>query len=306
MSILAILAFGASSGTALAQDPGGTSAPGSTIETGAAGGVQPGAGVAPIARLSVASPMRAGTPRISVTFDEPGAAWVIARAVVLRVPGNAVVAQVPLGRVPTGRAVQVPWRSGALAPGRYLVRVHARDRWKHQLRRTAGAPGKTSLVVRAAPAPAPAATPPAPPSAPAPAPSSSGVFPVRGPITYGDGMGAGRGHQGQDMAAAMGTPVVAPVAGTVVSTTYQASAAGYYVVLNAVNGHSYFFAHLQQGSFAVKEGQSVAAGQLLARVGSSGRSSGPHLHFEQWVDGWRTSAKSRPVDPLPQLRAWAA
>jgi murein DD-endopeptidase MepM/ murein hydrolase activator NlpD len=303
-ALIAIIASGAVAGPALAQDPGGASAPGGTFETAAAGGVQPGAGAAPVARLSAASPMRPGAPRITVRFDEPQATWVIARAVVLRVPGGAVVAQVPLGRVRTGREVRIPWRGDALAPGRYLVRVHARDRWNHQLRRPSETPGKLALVVRAAPAPKPA-----PAADPAPAPSGSGVFPVRGPFTYGSPFGEDRGsyaHQGVDMAAAAGTPVVAPTAGTVVSTAYQASAAGYYVVLNATNGHAYFFAHLQQGSFAVKEGQSVTAGALLGRVGSTGRSTGPHLHFEAWVDGWRTSSNSRPIDPMPLLRAWAA
>ena len=49
----------------------------------------------------------------------------------------------------------------------------------------------------------------------------------------------------------------------------------------------------------------VTAGQRLASVGSTGSSSGPHVHFEIWPDGWYANARSRPIDPLPDLRAWA-
>jgi murein DD-endopeptidase MepM/ murein hydrolase activator NlpD len=135
------------------------------------------------------------------------------------------------------------------------------------------------------------------------------VFPVAGPFTYGEGIGADRGdhrHEGQDLAAPAGTPVVAPLAGTVASVAYQRDGAGYYVVLNGTDGRSFFFAHCQKGSFGVSGGQVVTAGTQLCRVGSTGASSGPHLHFEIWVNGWRVSKKSAPIDPLPQLRAWAS
>ena len=51
---------------------------------------------------------------------------------------------------------------------------------------------------------------------------------------------------------------------------------------------------------------SLAAGQPFAQVGSTGAASGPHLHFEIWPDGWYSSKASQPIDPLPQLQAWAA
>lgn len=293
---LALVALAAA--PAMAQDAGGAAAPGSTYNTGKAGGVQPGAGVAPVAHLSVRSGRR---PRASVRFEEPGVEWVVARAVVLRSPGNAVAARAELGKVPTGRRVRLD--VGGLAPGSYVVRVHAHDPWDNQLRRSGRATGKATLVVKARPQPKPDPKP-EPPARSAP----GGVFPVQGPYTLGDGVGADRGdrsHQGQDIAAAAGTPIVAPLAGTIHTTDYQAAGAGYYVVLNAVDGHAYFFAHCQKGSVAVETGESVRAGALLCRVGSSGRSSGPHLHFEQWANGWRTSKASTYVDPLPNLRAWA-
>jgi murein DD-endopeptidase MepM/ murein hydrolase activator NlpD len=180
------------------------------------------------------------------------------------------------------------------------------------LARGAGAGTAANLLVKPrpkrkpkpTPKPAPAPTPP-PPPAPAPG-TTSGVFPVRGPHTYGDRFGAerpGYGHEGQDIPAAQGTPIVAPVAGSILYAQYQ-DRAGWYVVQHADDGRDFFFAHCMTGSIVVKPGDRVAAGARLCSVGSTGASTGPHLHFEIWPDGWRTSASSRPIDPLPQLQAW--
>lgn len=144
------------------------------------------------------------------------------------------------------------------------------------------------------------------PAVPAPA-ADGGVFPVAGWHLYGDGIGAkrkGHRHEGVDLIAAQGTPVVAPLAGTVLYVDLQAHGAGYYVVEQAVDGRSFFFAHCQKGSFAVAAGTPVAAGQRLCLVGHSGDASGPHLHFEIWLGGWRVDKNSRFIDPLPALRAW--
>ena len=140
----------------------------------------------------------------------------------------------------------------------------------------------------------------------------SGTFPVQGAYSLGgDGarFGAGRTghvHQGQDIVAAEGTPVVTPVAGIVHWKAYQASGAGHYVVVRGDDGRDYAFMHFQAGSVVVDKGQRVAAGQKLANVGNTGDSHGAHLHFEIWPDGWYASAGSRPIDPLPDLLAWAA
>jgi murein DD-endopeptidase MepM/ murein hydrolase activator NlpD len=296
LALIAVLFLGSAS-PALADDSGGAAAPGSTIPTKESGGTSVGEGAAPLAHLFARH--SAGVPRIRVRFEEPGVSSVVARVVVLR--GSQLVSQIQLGRVAVGRVVTVPWHLAALPAGRYLVRVHARDRWNNQLRRSGRTTGKVTLDVKGSAAP-----PTAPPSSP---PSSSGVFPVAGPFTYGEGIGADRGdhrHEGQDLAAPAGTPVVAPLGGTVASVAYQADGAGYYVVLNATDGRSFFFAHCQKGSIGVSTGQVVTTGAGLCRVGSTGASSGPHLHFEIWVDGWRVSKKSAPIDPLPQLRAWAS
>jgi murein DD-endopeptidase MepM/ murein hydrolase activator NlpD len=143
-----------------------------------------------------------------------------------------------------------------------------------------------------------------------PVTDSDHVFPIQGSFSFGgkdSRFGAGRPghiHQGQDMSAPLGTPVVSPWAGTVEAVKYQAGGAGYYVVVDGDDeDRDYVFMHLRKGSILVERGQAVAKGQQLAEVGSTGSSTGPHLHFEIWVEGgWYTGG--RPVDPLPFLQAW--
>jgi biotin carboxyl carrier protein len=253
-------------------------------------------------------------PRLAVRIDQRGVRSVTARVAFRPLKGTSGTAvSVPLGRVRTGRLLHPRWPAGiTLKPGRYEVSLHAAGPAGGQLRRRATASGKAPLTVKAKPAPpapAPATPPvvgPTPPVAD-PGVTNDGVFPVAGAHTFGDGFGAGRPghvHQGQDIAAAEGTPVVAPLAGTIVARDYQASAAGFYLTLDAADGRSFFFAHCQQDTFAVTVGQSVPAGQQLCRVGHTGDATGPHLHFEIWIGGWRRGAASHPVDPLAQLQAW--
>ncbi len=105
---------------------------------------------------------------------------------------------------------------------------------------------------------------------------------------------AGHRHQGQDVAAAEGTPVVAPWAGLVEFVRFQRSGAGWYVVLDGDGeDRDYVFMHLRRGSILVAPGQRVSAGQPIAQVGNTGSSTGPHLHFEIWVGGWYDEAASR-------------
>ena len=141
-------------------------------------------------------------------------------------------------------------------------------------------------------------------------PPSDHVFPIQGPFSFGgknSRFGAGRRghvHQGQDMSAAEGTPVIAPWTSTVEAVKYQAGGAGYYVVLDGDGeDRDYVFMHLRKGSILVERGDAVAKGQQIAQVGNTGSSSGPHLHFEIWVDGgWYTGGY--PIDPLRFLKAW--
>ena len=86
-----------------------------------------------------------------------------------------------------------------------------------------------------------------------------------------------RMHNGIDMAAPQGTPVYATRAGKVTRTSYQAGGAGNYVSINHLDGFASIYMHLTH--YVVSEGQSVTAGQLIGYVGSTGLSTGPHLHF---------------------------
>jgi murein DD-endopeptidase MepM/ murein hydrolase activator NlpD len=141
--------------------------------------------------------------------------------------------------------------------------------------------------------------------------SGDHVFPLVGSFDWGGRdarFGAkrrGHRHQGQDLGAATGTPVVAPHAGSVEAVEYQARGAGNYVVLDSDGEDSdYVFMHLRTGSTQVVVGEHVRAGERIAAVGSTGESSGPHLHFEIWVGGWYIGG--HPIDPLPLLKAWAS
>lgn len=90
-------------------------------------------------------------------------------------------------------------------------------------------------------------------------------------------LGYKRMHNGIDMAAATGTPVYAAKSGRVTLTSFQAGGAGNYVSINHGDGFSSIYMHLN--SYIVSAGQYVNAGQVIGYVGSTGLSSGPHLHF---------------------------
>jgi hypothetical protein len=229
------------------------------------------------------------------------------RVELLPIGSRHPAARIRMGWKRTGRLLSRSWTppAGTLTPGDYLARLHAVDRNGRTLRRSATTSGRSRLTV-IAPPPAPA-----PVGAPAPvAPVvGSGVFPVQGPFTYGDAFGADRGtvkHRGQDILAAQGTPVVTPRAGIVSWRAYQAGGAGNYVVIHADDGRDFVFMHLLDGSITVKKDDPVNAAQVFAHVGQTGRATAPHLHFEIWPDGWYSSDESQPIDPRPDLDAWAA
>lgn len=134
-----------------------------------------------------------------------------------------------------------------------------------------------------------------------------GVFPIRGVHDMGqtaaNAFGGARNHGGQDLFARCGTPLVAVRSGTVQFAKFQ-DRAGNYVVLQATDGQSYAYMHLQSPS-PLRTGDPVLAGQLVGKVGDTGRASGCHLHFEQWTaPGWYTGGHA--IDPMPQLRLWEA
>ena len=89
--------------------------------------------------------------------------------------------------------------------------------------------------------------------------------------------GASSNHKGVDMACPSGTPIYATRAGTVTVASYQAGGAGYYVSINHGDGFASIYMHMTR--YVVSKGQSVAQGELIGYVGSTGNSTGPHLHF---------------------------
>lgn len=130
-------------------------------------------------------------------------------------------------------------------------------------------------------------------------PSSSGyISPIAGKTknnatTY-------RGHTGVDFPVSSGTPIRAVKAGTVTTSTalYKANGEyrsyGEYVIINHHDGTATLYAHGLSGSRKVSPGQSVAQGETIMLVGSTGNSTGPHLHFEVRLStGW--------VSPYPYL-----
>lgn len=131
------------------------------------------------------------------------------------------------------------------------------------------------------------------------------IFPVRGKHTYGDGLGAGRGHQGQDVAAKCGTKLVTARGGTVQAAGFQAGGGGYYVVIDGL-GTEFDYSYLHMlATPIVAVGEAVKTGQPIGLVGSTGRSTGCHLHFEMWgAPGWYEGGAA--MDPSPWLRAWDA
>jgi murein DD-endopeptidase MepM/ murein hydrolase activator NlpD len=90
------------------------------------------------------------------------------------------------------------------------------------------------------------------------------------------------GHKAVDIASAYGTPVVAAASGKVVRTGWVGNG-GYAIWISNGNGIWTTYNHLS--FIGVTEGQYVVRGQLIGHVGSSGHSTGPHLHFEVWVGG---------------------
>ena len=91
-----------------------------------------------------------------------------------------------------------------------------------------------------------------------------------------------RFHYGVDLAASQGTPIYAIAAGTVTTATYG-DANGYYVSISHGNGYGSVYCHMT--NYIVSVGDSVSQGQVIGYVGSTGWSTGPHLHFEIHVNG---------------------
>ena len=278
---------------AVAGDGGGVAAPGrqhakkrqaTTPAKGPSGGVQPVRATLltsfDLRRKHLFLYGRAGR----LVFTLSGRRATSVRIHVLRASDRSRVSSLDLGERAAGR-YSIPFtgtEAGVLPEGRYLLHIAGR-----RLRRGPAASSTAELDFR------------------------HHVFPLAGSFDWGNEgsrFGArrkGHLHQGHDLAAAEGTPVVAPRGGLVKAVGYQRGGAGHYLVVDgATESRDYVFMHLRSGSIPVSTGDPVRTGQLVGEVGNTGRSFGAHLHFEIWVGGWFSGGA--PVDPLPFLQAWAA
>ncbi|GHV50495.1 hypothetical protein AGMMS49579_04170 [Spirochaetia bacterium] len=123
------------------------------------------------------------------------------------------------------------------------------------------------------------------------------IYPIKGRLTSPFGWrddpisGVRRHHAALDLAAAMGTPVKAAMDGKVAAVGFNATY-GNYIILSHANGFQTMYAHLSLTS--VKQGTNILQGSKLGEVGSTGYSTGPHLHFAVYKNG-------RAVNPLEYL-----
>jgi murein DD-endopeptidase MepM/ murein hydrolase activator NlpD len=293
------------------DDDATTAPPAASVPPAASGGVEYGAAIRPVRPLRVSAftvtpgtVTAGGVLKVALRIDG-SARRARMRVVLVPAGGRRPRATLQLGWRRVGRVVRHNWKP-RLAAGHYVARVHAVDSGGRTLERTATASGKQPVTIEVAAAPAPAPTP-----TPAPAIIGTGVFPVHGAYSFGGAdarFGAQRDghiHQGQDVIAASGTPLVSPVAGVVYWRAVQASGAGHYLVIRGTDGVDYVLMHLLAGSELVDKGDAVTAGQQIGQVGATGDADGPHLHFEIWPHGWYAK-DSEPIDPLPTLKAWAA
>lgn len=100
-------------------------------------------------------------------------------------------------------------------------------------------------------------------------------------------------HPGDDIAAGVGTPIAAADAGRVVTVLYDNHDYGYHIIIDHGNGYRTLYGHLSR--IDVSEGQNVGRGERVGLMGSTGRSTGSHLHFEIYQGGGR-------VNPLSLLK----
>ena len=181
-------------------------------------------------------------------------------------------------------------------------------------RRTVGAAVAAALVLAGLATGAGAQAPAEPPAAPrAVQPPADNVFPIPTPyeVTYSDSWhacrdGCARPHKGNDLMADEGVPVVAVESGVIVrANPTEQGLGGITLWLKGDSGVAYYYAHNVQN--LVAEGQRVARGEMIARVGRTGnaRSTAPHVHFQMNLCGETSSAEPCTVDPHPYLQTWA-
>lgn len=119
------------------------------------------------------------------------------------------------------------------------------------------------------------------------------IWPAKGVFTSGYGWRWGRMHRGIDIAAPVGTPIFAAADGEVITAGWNSGGFGNLVKIRHYDGSVTLYAH--NSKILVRRGQNVTQGQQIAKMGSTGFSTGPHLHFEIHPNG------SKAVDPIAFL-----
>ena len=254
----------------------------------------------------------AGVPQLDAEIATPKVFYgdghpALLSVLVSRAPATAVGAD--LIRLSDGAAV-AHWELGAIAPGTVQSvewdgtaggRVQRQGRYAFEVSATsatgAGITTAASVAgVRKAGA------------APAGFLFLPNMFPIAGAHTYGEGEGRfgarrdGHTHEGQDVFADCGTPLVAARGGVVRWKGTQALAGNYLVIDGAKTGVDYAYMHLRDPAL-VEKGDRVLTGQPIGFVGDTGDADACHLHFEMWsAPGWYRGG--RPFDPLPSLKSW--
>lgn len=141
------------------------------------------------------------------------------------------------------------------------------------------------------------------------APAPKRVWPMaKNSFTISSGFGPrwGTNHNGIDLAAPLGTPIYSTSDGLVIEGKDRAPGSvngfGNWVWIDSQRevGRDFIYGHMRHADIYVRKGDRVKAGQLIARVGSEGGSTGPHLHFEEWTGPGRLGGRA--VDPHPGLK----
>jgi hypothetical protein len=244
--------------------------------------------------LSARTVYFAGVKPATLTVTVKGTAAVALSVALVRVPDGTVVRRWTTPPVAPGAQQAISWdgKVGNTVPGttaRYQFQV-----WTT----TAAPPTAVAVAAQADAAPIVADTVELHPFA----------FPVAGPHTFGDGaarFGTGRSghsHEGQDVFASCGTPIVAARGGTVEFNGFQSAAGNYVVIDGDGTGDDTAYMHLRSAALPAK-GDTVQTGETIGSVGDTGDADGCHLHFELWTaPGWYTGGHA--IDPLPALKSW--
>jgi murein DD-endopeptidase MepM/ murein hydrolase activator NlpD len=215
------------------------------------------------------------------------------------VPAAVVLAGLSLAGVSaavTGGEEATPTAAATVAADQQARQEAAGRADRAQRSTTSPTPASPTPTTAAPTTKAPAASPKKTTAAPKATKAPAWVNPMPGgAITSCYGMRWGVLHAGLDLAADAGTPIHAVGAGTVIAAGWAYSGYGISVVIDHGNGYLTHYAH--QSRVAVSVGQKVAAGQTIGYEGSTGDSTGPHLHFEVHQGLWNQ------INPAPWLRA---